>query len=71
MIGLIENPKDTIKKLCQDNNDMTFKELAEKAGMNDKGLHNKFSRDSITLRDFQSLLKVLNHELSIIKIQDK
>ena len=71
MIGLIENPKDTIKKLCQDNNNMTFKELAKKAGMNDKGLHNKFSRDSITLRDFQRLLKVLNHELSIIKIQDK
>ena len=71
MIGLIENPKDTIKKLCQDNNDMTFKELAEKAGMNSNSLHNKFSRDSITLRDFQRLLKVLNHELSIIKIQDK
>lgn len=71
MIGLIENPKDTIKKLCQDNNDMTFKELANQAGMNVNSLHDKFRRDSITLRDFQSLLKVLNHELSIIKIQDK
>lgn len=61
---MIDNPKDTIKGLCQRNN-ITFKELALKADMNDKGLHNKFQRDSITLRDFQKLLNVLGYELVI------
>lgn len=67
---MIDNPKDTIKGLCQSNN-LTFKELALKADMNTQGLHDKFRRDSITLRDFQRLLNVLGYELSITKIQDK
>lgn len=67
---MIDNPKDTIKELCQKNN-MTFKELALKAGMNTQGLHDKFRRDSITLRDFQQLLNVLGYELTIVKMKDK
>lgn len=61
---MIDNPKDIIKELCQ-RNDITFKELALKANMNIQGLHDKFRRDSITLRDFQKLLNVLGYELVI------
>ena len=46
---------------------MTFKELAIKAGMNEKSLHNKFQRDSITLRDIEKLLSCLGYTLSIYK----
>ena len=44
---------------------MTFKELAAKAGMNEKGLHNKFQRNSLTVKDLSALLAALNHKLSI------
>ena len=58
--------KDTIKGLCKQEG-MTFKELAIKAGMNEKSLHNKFQRDSITLRDIEKLLSCLGYTLSIYK----
>lgn len=62
----MDNAKDIIKKLCSDTG-ITFKDLALKAGMNSNSLHNKFQRDSITLRDFESLLSVLGYEISIDK----
>mgnify|MGYP000886647546 CR=1 FL=1 len=43
---------------------MTFKELAAKAGMNEKGLHNKFQRNSLTVKDLSALLSVLGHEMT-------
>jgi len=43
---------------------MTFKELAAHAGMNENGLHNKFRRNSLTVKDLSKLLEALGLELS-------
>lgn len=43
---------------------MTFKELASKAGMSENGLHNKFQRNSLTVKDLSALLSVLGHEMT-------
>lgn len=43
---------------------LTFKELAARAGMNENGLHNKFRRNSLTVKDLCKLLDVLGCELS-------
>lgn len=45
---------------------MTIKELAEKCNMNVNGLHNKFKRDSISLKDFRTLLGALDKEIQIV-----
>lgn len=62
----MNDTKDTIKALCFKEN-ITLKDLALKVGMNEKGLHNKFRRDSITLRDFKALLSALGYEITIDK----
>lgn len=54
--------KDLIKQYCNEKN-LTFKELADKAGMNENGLHDKFRRNSITVRDLEKLLSILNKEI--------
>ena len=43
---------------------MTFKELASKAGMSENGLHNKFQRGSLTVKDLSALLSALGHEMT-------
>lgn len=43
---------------------MTFKELAAKAGMNPNGLHDKFQRNSLTVKDLSALLSALGHEMT-------
>lgn len=56
--------KAEITRLCT-LHQMTFKELAEKAGFNASGLHDKFRRDSMTIRDYERLLSVFGKRLSI------
>lgn len=63
---LMSDVKDIIKGLCLREN-ITLKDLALKAGMNEKGLHNKFKRDSITLKDFKALLSALGYQITIDK----
>lgn len=62
--------KSKIQELCQIEG-LTFKELAVKSGMNEKGLHHKFRRQSITFRDLMSLLSTLGYTISIVKDKDK
>ena len=62
--------KSKIQELCQIEG-LTFKELAVKSGMNEKGLHDKFRRQSITFRDLMSLLSTLGYTISIVKDKDK
>ena len=57
--------KAEITSLCA-LQEITFKELAEKAGFNASGLHNKFKRDSMTVRDYERLLSVLGKRLAIV-----
>ena len=56
--------KETIQTIANEQN-MTLKEVAEKAGMNYNGLHDKFRRGSMTVKDLEKLLDVLNKELYI------
>ncbi len=56
------NLKDEIKQFCLEKN-MTFKELAEKSNMSERGLHNKFYRDSLTVKDLRQILDVLGKEM--------
>lgn len=56
--------KDQIKTFAEKEG-MTFKELAVKAGMSEKGLHNKFRRDSLTVKDLIKLLACLGKALDI------
>lgn len=55
--------KETIKQFTKEKG-MTFKELAELAGLNRAGLHDKFRRGSITVRDLEKLLDVLGKEMT-------
>lgn len=59
--------KDQFKAMAKAQG-MTFKELADKAGLNENGLHNKFNRESITFKDVQRLLAVLG---KTIEFKDK
>lgn len=59
--------KDQFKAMAKAQG-MTFKELADKASMSEKGLHNKFNRESITFKDVQRLLAVLG---KTIEFKDK
>lgn len=61
--------KDTIKALCQSEH-ITMKELASKANMNYTGMLDKFRRNSITVKDLETLLNALGYELQLSK-QDK
>ena len=55
--------KETIKQYAKENG-MTLKELAEHAHMSYNGLHNKFNRESITVRDLNRLLDVLGKQIT-------
>ena len=57
--------KTELKNLCTSKN-ITFKELAERAGMNTNGLHDKCRRNSMTVKDFEKLLDIFEKELAII-----
>lgn len=48
---------------------MTFKELAAHAGMNENGLHNKFRRNSLTVKDLCKLLEALGLELAFVPLR--
>lgn len=56
--------KQTIKDIAKEQG-MTLKDVAYKAGLNYNGLHDKFRRGSITVRDLNRILDVLEKELSI------
>ena len=45
---------------------MTLKDVAVKADMSYNGLHNKFERNSLTVKDLQRLLTVLEKEMVFI-----
>lgn len=61
--------KETIQAIA-DEQHITLKEVAEKAGMNYNGLHNKFYRGSITVKDLEKILDVLHKRLAIVDKQD-
>lgn len=61
--------KETIQTLANEQH-ITLKEVAEKAGMNYNGLHNKSYRGSITVKDLEKLLNVLHKRLAIVDNQD-
>lgn len=48
---------------------MTFKELAAHTGMNENGLHNKFRRNSLTVKDLCKLLEALGLELAFVPLR--
>lgn len=56
--------KQTIKDIAKEQG-MTLKDVADKAELNYNGLHDKFRRGSITVRDLNRILDVLGKELSI------
>lgn len=58
--------KDELKALAKEQG-ITFKELAAKAGLNEKGLHNKFQRGSLTVKDLSTLLAVLGLKIAFVK----
>ena len=51
-----------IKEMAQQQG-MTLKEVSDKAELNYNGLHDKFRRGSITVRDLNKLLDVLGKEM--------
>lgn len=53
-----------LKILCH-NHGISIKTLAEKAGMNVNGLHDKCRRKSMTVKDLEKLLAVFNKQLVI------
>ncbi len=61
------NLKDQIKALAESQG-LTFKELAVKADMNENGLHDKFRRESLTVKDLNKLLNVLGKTIDITDI---
>lgn len=62
--------KETIQAIANEQK-MTLKEVSEKAGMNYNGLHNKFYRDSITVKDLEKILDVLHKRLAIVDKQQE
>lgn len=62
------NLKEQIKALASEQG-YTLKDVAEAANMSYNGLHNKFNRGSITVRDLESLLNVLGYTLTFKKIE--
>ena len=63
----------TLKEKIQaiaDEQHITLKEIAEQAGMNYNGLHNKFYRGSIPVKDLEKILDVLHKRLAIVDKQD-
>lgn len=67
---LLSDIKTQIKELCEIEG-ITLKELANRAGMNYTGLHDKFRRQSITVGDLMKLLDCLGYSLAIVKNKDK
>lgn len=61
--------KEIIKQFAKEKG-MTLKELAEKADMSSNGLHNKFNRQSITVKDLERLLTVLGKQITFIDIEE-
>lgn len=57
--------KDHLKALCQAEG-ITFKDLAHKVGMNENGLHDKFRRNTISVKDLNILLGVFGLTLGIV-----
>ena len=64
--GDIVTLKEQIQAIAKEQG-LTLKEVAEKAGMNYNGLHNKFFRGSITVRDLEKLLHVLGYRITYIR----
>ena len=62
------NLKEQIKILATEK-EMTLKELSAKANMNYTGLLDKFRRNSLTVRDLQRLLDVLDKQIVFVDKQ--
>lgn len=60
--------KDELKAIAKEQG-ITFKELAVKAGVSENGLHNKFKRGSLTVKDLSTLLAVLGLKIAFVKKQ--
>lgn len=50
---------------------LTLKEVADKANMNYNGLHNKFYRGSITVRDLEKILNVLGMRIKFVPLGEQ
>ena len=60
--------KDELKAIAKEQG-ITFKELAAKAGVSENGLHNKFKRGSLSVKDLSTLLAVLGLKIAFVKKQ--
>ena len=58
--------KDELKAIAKEQG-ITFKELPVKAGVSENGLHNKFKRGSLTVKDLSTLLAVLGLKIAFVK----
>lgn len=61
------NLKEQIKALASEQG-YTLKDVAESANMSYNGLHDKFRRGSITVRDLETILNVLGYTLTFKRI---
>jgi len=61
------NLKEQIKALASEQG-YTLKDVAEAANMSYNGLHDKFRRGSITVRDLETILNVLGYTLTFKRI---
>lgn len=59
------NLKETIKAFASEKG-MTLKDVAERAGMSYNGLHNKFNRGSLTVRDLNILLDTVGKKITFV-----
>lgn len=59
--------KEKIQEMAS-NQDLTLKEVANKADMSYNGLHNKFYRGSITVRDLEKILHVLGMKIVFVPL---
>lgn len=64
--GDIVTLKEQIQAIAKEQ-EITLKELSQKAGMNYTGLLDKFRRGSITVRDLEKLLHVLGYRITYIR----
>lgn len=60
------NLKEQIKALASEQG-YTLKDVAEAANMSYNGLHNKFNRGSLTVRDLEKILSVLGFTIAFKK----
>lgn len=55
--------KEIIREMAKEKG-LTLKELAQQANFSYNGLHNKFNRESLTVKDLMRLLDVLGKQIT-------